>query len=97
MMKKYVGTTELGQKWWESVFKRLNFLVRKSTTAKPIIAPGLILEIGLTFYKSVNKAVNTYNNPAELIVNIDQTPLCVDQQIHNGRERCINSLRSRNC
>ena len=48
---------------------------RKSTTAKPIIAPGLIPEIGLTFYKSVNEAVNTYKIPAELIINIDQTPL----------------------
>ena len=75
MLKENGGTIELGRKWCESIFKRLNFVRRKCTTAKPIIAPGLVPEIGLTFYKDVNEAVNTYEIPAELIINIDQTPL----------------------
>ena len=43
--------------------------------SKPIIAPGLIPEISLTFYKNINAAVRANKIPEELIINIDQTPL----------------------
>ena len=33
------------------LFSALNYVNRKATTAKPTIAPGLILEIGFTFYQ----------------------------------------------
>ena len=48
---------------------------RKGTTAKPTIAPGLIKEVGLTFYKDIAEIVQTLNIPPELIINIDQTPI----------------------
>ena len=44
------------------------------TTRLCFIAPGLISEIGLTFYKDINKIVQAHEIPAEMI-NIDQTPL----------------------
>ena len=75
LLKKNGDTIERGQKQRDSIFKRLNFVSRKSTTSKPIIILGLISEIGLTFYQIINKAANTYNIPVELIINIDQTPL----------------------
>ena len=59
----------------DSVFKRLNFVRRKSTTAKPFIAPGLIKEIGFSFYKEIHELVKWFNIPKELVINTDQTPL----------------------
>ena len=75
MLRENGGTIEFGRKWCESMFKRLGYVKRKSTTAKPIIAPGLIPEIGLTFYKDINEIVQAHGIPAEMIINIDQTPL----------------------
>ena len=59
----------------QSIFKRLNFFRRNSTTAKPLIAPGLIKEIGFSFYKEIHELVKWFNIPKELVINIDQTPL----------------------
>ena len=75
LLKENGGTIELGRKECESIFKQLNFVKRKSTPSKAISATGLLPEIGLTYHKSVNKAVNTYKIPAELIINTDQTTL----------------------
>ena len=75
LLKKNGDTIEREQKRRDSIFKRLNFVSRKSTTSKPIIILDLISEIGLTFYQIINKAANTYNIPVEPIINIDETPL----------------------
>ena len=40
--------------------KRLNLVSRQSTMTKPIIAPVLTPEIGLTFCKDINEVVNMY-------------------------------------
>ena len=69
------GHIKLGLKWCESLTTRLNFVKRKATTAKPLIAPGLIKEVGLSFYKEINEIVHAHKIPPELIINIDQTPL----------------------
>ena len=42
LLKENGGTIELGNKWCESITKRIGFIKRKATTANPIIAPGLI-------------------------------------------------------
>ena len=59
----------------ESISKRLGYVKRKATTAKPLIAPGLIKEIGLTFYNDINEIVHVHAIPAEMIINTDQIPL----------------------
>ena len=66
LLKENGGAIDLRRKWCGSFFKQLNFVERKSTTSKPLI-PGPIPEIGLTLYKSVNEAVNTYKISIELI------------------------------
>ena len=43
------GTVKLENKWCESITKRIGFAKRKATTAKPIIAQGLVSEMGHTF------------------------------------------------
>ena len=54
---------------------RSDLVTLKATTAKPLIAPGLIKEIGLTFYNDINEIVHAHAIPAEMIININQTPL----------------------
>ena len=53
----------------------MDYVQRKATTAKPIIAPGLILEISLTFSNDIKKIVQAHEIPAEMIININQTLL----------------------
>ena len=53
----------------------MNWVNRKSTTSKPLIAPGLIQEVGFSFFKEIFEVVQAQNIPPELIINIDQTPL----------------------
>ena len=69
------GSIQLGSKWCTSVFKRMKWSKRKCTTSKPVLSPGLIKEVGLTFHKQISEAVQADNVPPELIINIDQTPL----------------------
>ena len=54
LLKENGGTIELGNQWCKSITKQIDFAKRKATTTKPIIAPGLISEIGHTFHHSVN-------------------------------------------
>ena len=49
MLKENGRTIELGNKWDESITNWIGFAKRKATTAKSIIAPGLISEIRHTF------------------------------------------------
>ena len=75
LLVEFGGTIQLGWKWCTSVFKRMNWVNRKCTTSKPLIAPGLIKEVGFTFFKEISEAVQAHKIPPELIINIDQTPL----------------------
>ena len=75
MLVENGGSLEFGIKWCESIAKRLDFVKRKATTAKPLLAPGLIKEVGLSFYNEINEIVHAHKIPADLIINIDQTPL----------------------
>lgn len=75
LLKEYGGSIEFSVGWCQSIFKRLNFVRRKATTAKPKIAPGLIDEVGFSFFKEITDLVRWFNITKELIINIDQTPL----------------------
>ena len=75
LLKENGYTVEFTVGWCQSTFKKLNFIRRKSTTANPLRAPGLIKEIGFTFYKEIRELVKWFNTPKELLINIDQTPL----------------------
>ena len=75
LLKENGGSTELGKKWCESISKRLGYVKRKAATAKPIIAPGLVKEIGLTFYNDINEIIQAHEIPHEMVINIDQMPL----------------------
>ena len=53
--------------------KRIVFVKCRTTTAKPIIAPSLISEIGYTFYHSINEVVKGHEISHEMVINIDRT------------------------
>ena len=68
LFKEQGGTIELTigwcmDGWCQSIFKRLNFVRRKATTAQPEISPGLIKKMGLTFYKEINDLVRCFSIP----------------------------------
>ena len=75
LLKENGGTVKFTVGWCQSIFKRLNFVRKKSTTAKPLIASGLIKEIGFSFYKEIHELVKWFNIPKELVININETPL----------------------
>ena len=52
------GTVEFTIGCCQSIFKRLNFVRRKSMTAKPFIAPGLVKEIGFSFIRRSTSSLN---------------------------------------
>ena len=53
--------------------KRIFFVKCRTTTAKPIIAPSLISEIGYTFYHSINEVIKGHEISHEIVINIDRT------------------------
>ena len=55
--------------------QKIKLCQKKITTAKSLIAPGLIKEIGCSFYKEIHELVKWFNKSKELMINIDQTPL----------------------
>ena len=75
LLKENGCTVEFTVGWCQNIFKRLNFVRRNSTIARPFITPGLIKEIGFSFYKEIHELVKWFNIPKELAINIDQTPL----------------------
>ena len=75
LLKENGGTVKFTVGWCQIIFKRLNFVRKKSTTAKPLIASGLIKEIGFSFYKEIHELVKWFNIPKQLVINIDETPL----------------------
>ena len=68
----------IGGKWYESICERLEYVKRQATTAKPIIAPGLILEISLIFNSEIIEIAQAHESPTNVIINIDQTPFSIN-------------------
>ena len=66
---------DLHQTCAQSIHRRLGFLKRKATTSKQPVSPGFIHEVGFTFYSAIQRNINAYLIPPELVINIDQTPL----------------------
>ena len=56
----------------------MHFAVRQLKgvqNGKSPFIPGLIKEIGLTFYNEIHEIVHAHKIPPEMIINIDQPPL----------------------
>ena len=74
-MKEHGGSTDHHQTLAQSIHRRLEFVKRKATTSKQPVSPGFIHEVGFTFFSAIQRNINAYLIPPELVINIDQTPL----------------------
>ena len=63
------------QSWAESLFRRMGFVQRMSTTAKVPIPDKARKEIEFVFMHKIVKKIEKYNIPHDLVINADQTPL----------------------
>ena len=60
--------------WAKSLFRRMGFVKRASTTSRPEIPYGARKEVELIFHHDIAYKVEKFQIPQSLIINIDQTP-----------------------
>ena len=60
--------------WAKSLFRRMGFVKRASTTSRPEIPYGARKEAELIFHNDIAYKVEKFQIPESLIINIDQTP-----------------------
>ena len=71
----YVGEIDLeSSSWAQSLFRRLGFVPRRTTTAELEIPDDTFKEAQLLFTHDIVSKVDKYNIPDSLIINIDQIP-----------------------
>ena len=75
LLKENGGTVELIVGWCQSIFKRLNFVRRKSLIVKTLDSSWFDKRNWISFYKEIHELIKWFNIPKELVINIDQTPL----------------------
>ena len=76
MLKEFGSTIELIEGWPRSVLKSLNWSKRRATTGKLEPSAQLLTEVKFTFQKAIAKAIQDDDTPPDLLINLDQTPLC---------------------
>ena len=85
LLKQNGGTVKFTVGWCQSIFRRFS-------NPKPLIAPGLIKEIGI-FYKEIHQLVKCFNIPKELVINIDQIQLpfvlVISYTMENKCNQCV--------
>ena len=78
LLKKYpkiVGKLDLeSSSWVKSLFMRMHYARRKSTSSKVEILDKARKEIEYQFHFDIVSKVEKYNIPDALIINLDQTP-----------------------
>ena len=76
LLKQTGGSLQLRENWIREVLKFMNWVKIKGTTEKIEPFQQLLLEEKLTFRKKISGAIFYHDIPKELIVNLNQTPLC---------------------
>ena len=64
----------LGAPYAKSLFCRMDFVLRRKTTAKVLVPEGALKEAELKFHHQIVNYVEKYQIPPSLIINFDQTP-----------------------
>jgi len=72
-LAEFGGHIEINRQWAHSLLKRMNFVQRKSTTAKSKDTSASFAERKQSFLNDVVATVTMENIPPELILNWDQT------------------------
>ena len=76
VLKEFGGTIELTEGWARSVLESLNWSKRRATTGKVEPSTQLLAEEKFTFQKAIAKVIQNSDIPLDLVINLDQTPLC---------------------
>ncbi|XP_057298142.1 uncharacterized protein LOC130629062 [Hydractinia symbiolongicarpus] len=95
VLKENGSSVKFTIKGCQSIFKRLNAVRRKSTSLKPLKAPGLI-EIRFSFYKKINDQTVKSKN-GSISVSVYRKPTHNDQYLNfesNHQKSCKESVIS---
>ena len=61
LLKENGGFIDLTTSCAHSIHQRLGFVRRKFTRCKQPVSPGLLKEVGFTFYQQIDQFVSAYN------------------------------------
>ena len=70
----YLLNFEPTRGWRQSLYRRLRFTKRRSTTSRPPVSTLAYSEAKLRYHQRIKLVVRLYSIPEPLIVTIDQTP-----------------------
>ena len=87
---EFGGPVELNRHWAYSLFKRMQYVKRKASTAKSIKKKTL-KSLRLIFLKEVHTTVAMEEIIPELILNWDQTAIKI-VLLHNGQWRNVEGI-----
>ena len=71
---QHLNNFDMPRSWVQSVYHRMGFTKRMGTTSQPHVPKGLYDESRFAYLRDIEKKINTYSIPPELILNADQTP-----------------------
>ena len=87
------GTIKLTEDWARGALKSLNWSKRRATTGNLELFAQILAEEKFTFQKAIAKAIQNNDIPPDLVINVDQTPLCyVSPQkyaFHFKESKCV--------
>ena len=76
MLKELGVTVELTEGWTRNILKSLNWSKRRAATGKVEPSAQLLAQEIFFFQKTIAKAIQDDDVPLDLVINLDQTPLC---------------------
>ena len=72
--KENLKVLKFGKDWAQSLFRRMGFKKRAATTGKVIVSVDSRKEAELIYLYDIATKIETYNNPHQLVFNMDRTP-----------------------
>ena len=77
----------LGAPYAKSLFCRMDFVLRRKTTAKVLVPEGALKEAELKFHHQIVNYMERYQIPLSLIINFDKTPSKTSRFLQIQRKR----------
>ena len=77
----------LGAPYAKSLFCRMDFVLRRKTTAKVLVPEGALKEAELKFHHQIVNYMERYQMPLSLIINFDKTPSKTSRFLQIQRKR----------
>ena len=74
LMASHLQNFNMPRSWVTSVYRRMGYTRRAGTTARPAVPQGLYDESRRDYLCDIQKKINQWEIPPELVLNSDQTP-----------------------